>query len=49
MILWIIAEQKRLRDVAEQDNIKRLQRAVDTAKAELSEAQLERQNRIMEG
>jgi hypothetical protein len=40
--------QAKLRDRAERQNIERLRRNVDTAKAELSEALLQRENRIME-
>jgi hypothetical protein len=40
-------EQKRLNGVAERDNIKRLQKNVNDAQAELREAQLKRQNRVM--
>lgn len=40
-------EQKRLNEVAERDNIRRLQKKVDDANAELREAQLKRQNRVM--
>lgn len=40
-------EQRRLNDVAERDNIRRLQRKVDEAEAELRNAQLKRQNRVM--
>ena len=46
-VLWTAQEQKRLDDVAERDNIKQLQKKVDMANAELREAQLKRQNRIM--
>ena len=45
---WIIEEQAKATQVAELDNIERLRRNVDTAKAELSEALLQRENRIME-
>ena len=44
---WIVEEQERLTQVAEQDHIRRLRRNVDTARAELSEALLQRENRIM--
>jgi hypothetical protein len=47
MIIWIAQEQKRINDDAERDNIRRLQRKVDEAEAELREAQLKRQNRVM--
>lgn len=40
-------EQERLKRVAEHQNIQRLQAAVNTAKAELEEALLKRQNRMM--
>lgn len=40
-------EQDRLRRVTERQNIERLQTAIDTAKAELREALLRRENRIM--
>ena len=44
---WIVEEQERLTQVAEQDHIRQLRQKVDTAKAELSEALLQRENRIM--
>jgi hypothetical protein len=42
-------EQERLRQAAEAQNIRRLQKKVNDARAELEGAQLERQNRMMEG
>lgn len=42
-------EQERLKQVVEHQNIERLRRVVGYAKAELEEALLKRQNRIMEG
>lgn len=47
MILWIMQEQERLNDVAERDNIRRLQKKVTDAQAELRKAQSKRQNRVM--
>lgn len=47
MIIWTALEQKRLDEVAERDNIRRLQKKVGKAQAELKEAQLRRQNRVM--
>ena len=40
-------EQERLRQVAETQNIRRLQAKVNDARMELEEAQLKRENRIM--
>ncbi len=40
-------EQRRLDDVVERGNIRRLQRKVDEAEAELRDAQLRYQNRVM--
>ena len=45
---WVIEEQEKATQVAELDNIRRLRQNVDTAKAELSEALLQRENRMME-
>lgn len=40
-------EQERLRQAAEAQNIRRLQKKVNDARVELEEAQLQRQNRMM--
>ena len=42
-------EQERLYLAVDAQNIRRLQKKVNDAKAELEEAQLQRQNRIMGG
>lgn len=42
-------EQERIKQTTALQNIRRLQKKVNDARAELEEAQLEQQNRIMSG